>query len=106
MFAKIDVFQQWCCEKNEKIGNPPGAGTCRWGRRSKIEDKLTEENKLTEERIRDRESAAHANTPWAPSGPERIEVAYGKVPLWAWGERMFAKIHVFQQWCGEEYENS
>jgi len=43
--------------------------------RSKIEDKLTEE------KLKDRESAAHANTPWAPSGPERIEVAYGKVPL-------------------------
>ena len=51
--------------------------------RSKIEDKLTEENKLTEEKLKDRESAAHANTPWAPSGPERIEVAYGKVPLQA-----------------------
>ena len=25
----------------------------------------------------------HANTPWAPSGPERIEVACGKVPLQA-----------------------
>ena len=43
--------------------------------RSKIEDKLTEE------KLKDRESAAHPNTPWAPSGPERIEVAYGKVPL-------------------------
>ena len=45
--------------------------------RSKIEDKLTEE------KLKDRESAAYANTPWAPSGPERIEVACGKVPLQA-----------------------
>ena len=43
--------------------------------RSKIEDKLTEE------KLKDRGSAAHANTPWAPSGPERIEFACGKVPL-------------------------
>ena len=42
---------------------------------SKIEDKLTEE------KIKGRGSAAHPNTPWAPSGPERIEFAYGKVPL-------------------------
>ena len=58
--------------------------------RSKIEDKLTEET------LKNRENAAHANTPWAPSGPERIEVAYGKVPLWARGERMFAKLLVFK----------
>ena len=45
--------------------------------RSKIEDKLTEE------KLKDRGSAADANTPWAPSGPERIEFACGKVPLWA-----------------------
>ena len=43
--------------------------------RSKIEDKLTEE------KLKDRGSAAYANTPWAPSGPERIEFACGKVPL-------------------------
>jgi hypothetical protein len=43
--------------------------------RSKIEDKLTEE------KLKDRENAAHANTPWAPSSPERIEFACGKVPL-------------------------
>ena len=40
--------------------------------RSKIEDKLT-----------DRGRAENANTPWAPSGPERIEAACGKVPLQA-----------------------
>ena len=34
--------------------------------RSKIEDKLTEE------KLKDRENAAYPNTPWAPSGPERI----------------------------------
>ena len=34
--------------------------------RSKIEDTLTEE------KLKDRESATYANTPWAPSGPERI----------------------------------
>ncbi len=39
--------------------------------RSKIEDKLTEE------KLKDGGSAAYANTPWAPSGPERIEVACG-----------------------------
>ena len=36
--------------------------------RSKIEDELTEE------KLRDRESTAHPNTPWAPSGLERIEL--------------------------------
>ena len=45
--------------------------------RSKIEDKPTEE------KLKDRESATYPNTPWAPSGPERIEVACGKVPLQA-----------------------
>ena len=44
--------------------------------RSKIEDKLTEE------KLKYKESAANPNTPWAPSGPERIEFACGKVPLW------------------------
>ena len=34
--------------------------------RSKIEDKLTQEE------IKDRGSAAYPNTPWAPSGLERI----------------------------------
>ena len=43
--------------------------------RSKIEDKLTEE------KLKDVETAAHPNTPWAPSVPERIELACGKVPL-------------------------
>ena len=42
--------------------------------RSKIEDQLTKE------KLKDRESAAHPNTPWAPSGPERIELPEGKVP--------------------------
>ena len=36
--------------------------------RSKIE------KKLTKEKLRDRENAAHPNTPWAPSGPERIYI--------------------------------
>ena len=40
-------------------------------KRSKVEDKLTEEKLI------DRESAAHPNTPWAPSGPERIYWAQG-----------------------------
>ena len=29
--------------------------------------------------------------PPAPTGPERIKVAYGKVPLWAGWERMLCK---------------
>ena len=33
----------------------------------------------------------NANTPRAPSGPERIEVAYGKVPLRAGWVRMLCK---------------
>ena len=49
------------------------------------------EDKLTEEKLKYTESAAHANTPWAPSGPERIEVAFGKVPLWASGARMLCR---------------
>ena len=49
--------------------------------RSKVEDKLTGE------KLKDRESAAHPIMSWAPSGPERIKVAYGKVPLWAMGGR-------------------
>ena len=39
--------------------------------RSKIEDKLAEE------KLKDRGSAANANAPWAPSGPERIYWAQG-----------------------------
>ena len=62
--------------------------------RSKIEDKLTEENKLTEEKLKYRGSAAHANTPWAPSGLKRIEFAYGKVPLQAHREVRGAKARV------------
>ena len=52
--------------KREKAGCgnvPKGPGDTI---RSKIEDKLTEEE------LKDRESVANPNTPWAPSGPERI----------------------------------
>ena len=56
--------------------------------RSKIEDKLTEE------KLKDRESAANPNTPWAPSGPERIEFAYDKVPLRAHREGRVRKVRV------------
>ena len=55
--------------------------------RSKIEDKLTEE------KLKDRKNAANANTPWAPSGPERIEIAYGKFLLWARQGEDVSKIH-------------
>ena len=37
-------------------------------KRSKIEEQITKE------KLRDRENAANPNTPWAPSGPERIYV--------------------------------
>ena len=58
-----------------RSGNlPQGAGNTT---RSKIDDKLTEE------KLKDRENATYPNTPWAPSGPERIEFACGKVPLQA-----------------------
>ena len=78
-------------------------------KRSKIEDKLTE-NKLI-----DRENAAHPNTPWAPSGPERIEFASGKVPLRAHrdggvrrsGRLVFsqgASLKVFQKVLSEIWE--
>ena len=36
-------------------------------------------------------SQEDANTPWAPAGPERIKVAYGKVPLRAGWVRMLCK---------------
>ena len=36
--------------------------------------RLKMEDKLTEEKLKDRESATHPNTPWAPSAPKRMEV--------------------------------
>ena len=59
-------------KKREKARSGTLPGGARGHKRSKIEYKLTEENLI------DRERAAKSNTPWAPSGPERIEVARGK----------------------------
>ena len=57
------------------------SGTLPQGARNTIRSKI--EDKLTEEKLKDGESVAYASTPWASSGPERIVVAYGKVPLQA-----------------------
>ena len=69
----------------EKRRSKARSGTLPKGATNTIRSKI--EDKLTGEKLKDRENAAYANTPWAPSGLERIEVAYGKVPLWARGER-------------------
>ena len=69
--------------KNRKKRAQGRSGTLPKGATNTIRSKI--EDKLTEEKLKDRESAAHANTPWAPSGPERIEVACGKVSLRARG---------------------
>ena len=66
-------------EHIEKKREKDRGGTLTQGPGNTIRSKI--EDKLTEEKLKDRESAANPNTPWAPSGPERIEVAYGKVPL-------------------------
>ena len=61
--------------KKEVKSVRPGKSLWRQGTlRSKTEKKLTKTKK-------EREIAAYATTPWAPPGPERIEVAHGKVPL-------------------------
>ena len=65
--------------KNRKKRVRAGCGSVPQGATNTIRSKI--EDKPTEEKIKDRESAAHPNTPWAPSGTDRIEVAYGKVPL-------------------------
>ena len=62
-------------EKLEKIR----CGTLPRGAENTIRSKM--EDKLTEEKLKDKGSAAYPNTPWAPLGPERIELACGKVPL-------------------------
>ena len=49
----------------------------RWAPRDTIRSKI--EKKLTEGKLRDRESAAYPNTPWAHSGLERIYIG-PKVP--------------------------
>ena len=80
---------QKVCEKLTKTqtkqkktrGSGARSGTLPQGPGNTIRSKI--EDKLTEEICKDRENAAHANTPWAPSGPERIEFACGKVPLQA-----------------------
>ena len=68
-------------KKREQTRVPAQSGTLPLGPGNTIRSKI--EDKLTEEKLKDRESAANVNTPWAPSGPERIQVARGKVPLWA-----------------------
>ena len=82
------------CEKQiEKKRERARCGTLPQGPGNTIRSKI--EDKLTEDKLKDRESAAHANTLWAPSDPERIEVAYGKVPLRASGAAVFLEYICF-----------
>ena len=62
------------CDKNDrtKRGSKSQSGTLPKGATNTIRSKI--ESKLTEEKLKDRENAAHPNTPWAPSGSERIKV--------------------------------
>ena len=57
-------------EKDRKQREKDRSGTLPKGATNTIRSKI-EEN-LTEEKQSDRDSAANPNTPWAPSGPERI----------------------------------
>ena len=57
-------------KKMEKKRENDRGGTLTQGPGNTIRSKI--ENKLTEEKLKDRESATDPNTPWAPSGPERI----------------------------------
>ena len=46
-----------------------------------LEERVNEE-RMKEERVKaECTTEKDPNTPWAPAGPERIKVAYGKVPL-------------------------
>ena len=53
--------------------------------------KVIYEGKLRKDDIQVGDPPFELNTPRAPSGPERIKVAYGKVPLRAGWERMLCK---------------
>ena len=91
-------------EKKRVLGQ---SGTLPLGPGNTIRSKV--EDELTEAKLKDRESTAHSNTPWAPSGLERIEVAYGKVPLRArggedvckntWGRGCLQKYMFFKNIC-------
>jgi hypothetical protein len=79
-------------KKRGKKRDPARSGNLPQGPVNTIRSKI--EDKLTEEKLKDRGSAENANTPWAPSGPERIEFAYGKGPLRAHREGQGAKVRV------------
>ena len=65
-------------ERTER--DPAWGGTLPQGAENTIRSKI--EDKLTEEKLKDRENAANPNTPWAPSGPERIELPAARFRTW------------------------
>ena len=100
------------CEKSEKAGKrkkvkrkkienkreKESGGTLTQGPGDTIRSKI--EDKLTEVKLKHRESATYPNTPWAPSGLERIEVpaaiphpALVRICWWARVFAFFQLVH-------------
>ena len=75
---KIRKIGNECEKERKKERLTSQARGTRWAEGDTIRSKI--ENKLTEEKLRDRESAAYPNTPRAPSGPERIYWARAPPP--------------------------
>ena len=69
-------------KKIEKKREKDQSGTLTQGARNTIRSKI--EDILTEGKLKDREGVANPNTPWAPSGQERIELPAAKFRTCPW----------------------